>query len=134
MKHLRFLLLVGMIGAALSVFGHTSPALAFGDWLRRDGACAQPHEPHVRHRVVRQHVVERPGVYVIERRPGLYGWRKVRVRTPSGRVVVQKKRVLLRPYKNVVRYRKPKERWVHERQRVTAAAPPRPRGAWPDGC
>jgi len=56
------------------------------------------------------------------------------VRTASGRVVWRKKRVLLRPYKNIAEYHKPKERWVHERQRIVEAAPPRPRGAWPDGC
>lgn len=129
---LLFFVAAFMFVAGLSA--NAGKAQAFGDWLSRDGACAKTHNPRVRQRTVRRRVVERPGIYVIKRKPGLYGWRKVRVRTRSGRVVWRKKRVLLRPYKNYARYHKPRLRWVWERQRFVEAAPPRPRGAWPDGC
>lgn len=133
MKRTSLLFLAGVLGTGFLITGFSQPAEAFGSWSSREGACSQPHEPRVRHRTVRRHVVERPGIYVIKRKPGLYGWRKVKVRTPSGRVVWRKKRVLLRPYKNIAEYHKPKQRWVRERQRIVEA-PPRPRGAWPDGC
>ena len=133
MKNIELVVVFGILALAFGFSGPT-PAKAFGDWLRGNGACAGTHEPHARHRVVRKHIVTRPGMYEIKRRRGLYGWRKVKVRTRSGNVVWRKKRVLLRPYENIAQYRKPKERWVHKRQRVIAAAPPRPRGAWPDGC
>jgi len=109
------------------------PSYAFG-WFDRHGACSQTHEPRVHHRTVRRHIVERPGIYVIERRPGLYGWRKVRVKTRSGRIVWRKKRVLLRPYKNIARYHEARKRWMRERQTIVESGPPRPRGAWPEGC
>lgn len=134
MKQLSLVVILGVAGLFAGLAGNAQPAHAFGDWLRGNGSCEKPHEPRVRHRVVRKHVVERPGIYEIKRRPGLYGWRKVRVKTRSGRVVWRKKRVLLRPYENVVKYRKPKERWVTKRQRIVEGAPPRPRGAWPDTC
>ncbi len=134
MKKLGLLVFIGFVAGGLALAANVQSARAFGEWFGPDGACSQPHGPRVEHRTVRRHIVERPGVYQIKRRPGLYGWKKVRVRTPSGRVVVRKKRVLLRPYKNVAEYHEPRERWGHERQRITSAAPPRPRGAWPDGC
>ena len=126
--------LVAAFGLVIGLTSGADPSHAFGDWLSRDGACAKPHHPRVRHRTVRRHIVKRPGVYVIKRKRGLYGWRKVRVKTRSGRVVWRKKRVLLRPYRNYVEYHKPRQRWVRERQRIVEAAPPRPRGVWPDGC
>lgn len=126
--------LVAAFGLVIGLTSGADPSHAFGDWLSRDGACAKPHHPRVRHRTVRRHIVKRPGVYVIKRKRGLYGWRKVRVKTRSGRVVWRKRRVLLRPYRNYVEYHKPRQRWVRERQRIVEAAPPRPRGAWPDGC
>ncbi len=134
MKQLSLVVVFGVVAFAFGVPGDARTAHALGDWLRGDGACAEPYEPRVRHRVVRKHIVKRPGIYEIKRRPGLYGWRKVKVRTRSGHVVWRKKRVLLRPYENYVRYHKPKQRWVYKRQRVIAAAPPRPRATWPDGC
>lgn len=134
MKHVGLLVFVGAFSLIAGLAGNSRPSHAIGDWFSRDGACATPHHPRMRDRLVRRRIVERPGIYVIKRKPGLYGWRKVRVKTRSGRVVWRKKRVLLRPYRNYVRYYRPKQRWVRERQRVLEAAPPRPRGAWPDGC
>jgi hypothetical protein len=134
MKHLSWVAVLGLVAFAFGVAGDPRPAQALGDWLRGDRDCTVKHEPRVHHRVVRKHVVKRPGIYRIERRPGVYGYRKVKVRTRSGHVVYRKKRVLLKPYENIARYHKPKQRWVHKRQRIYAPAPTRPRGAWPDGC
>lgn len=134
MKQVQFAFVLGLATLVLGVGAPAQPAKAFGDWLNRDSACAEPRHPRVHHRTVRKRIVERPGIYQIERRPGVYGWRKVKVRTRSGHVVWRKKRVLLKPYENVARYHKPKQRWVRERQRIVAPAPQRPRGAWPDGC
>jgi len=134
MKQLSLVVVLGAFGFVMGMSGSAQPAKAFGDWFSRDKACAEAHEPRVHYRTVRRRIVKRPGVYVIKRRPGLYGWKKVRVHTRSGRVVWRKKRVLLSPYENIAVYHEPRERWVTERQRIVAAAPPRPRGAWPDGC
>lgn len=134
MKQLSLVVILGVASLFAGAAFTTQPANAFGDWLRGNGSCAQPHEPRVRYRRVLKHVVKRPGIYEIKRRPGLYGWRKVRVRTRSGHVVWRKKRVLLRPYENVAKYHEPKDRWVYKRQRIIEGAPPRPRGAWPDTC
>lgn len=134
MKQLSLFVVLGVVAFAFGLSSDARPAHAFGDWLRGDRGCTVKQEPHVRHRVVRKRVVKRPGVYEIHRRPGVYGYRKVKVRTRSGHVVVRKKRVLLKPYENIVRYREPKERWIYKRQRIYAPAPTRPRGAWPDSC
>ncbi len=134
MRQVQFAFVLGVALLALGVGAPTQPAKAFGDWLSRDSACANTGHPRVHHRTVRKRIVERPGIYRIERRPGVYGWRKVKVRTRSGHVVWRKKRVLLKPYENVARYHKPKQRWVRQRQRIVAPAPQRPRGAWPDSC
>ncbi len=134
MKDLRLFVVLGAVALVLGLSADVRSAHAIGDWFRADSNCVVRHEPHVRHRVVRKHIVRRPGIYEIERRPGLYGYRKVKVRTRSGHIVYRKKRVLLRPYENIARYHKPDQRWVHESQRVYAPAPVRPRGAWPDGC
>ncbi|RIA55278.1 hypothetical protein [Dichotomicrobium thermohalophilum] len=134
MKHLSLFVALGVLAFAFGLSGDVQPAHAFGDWWRGDGGCTVKHEPRVRHRVVRKHVVKRPGIYEIHRRSGVYGYRKVKVRTRSGRIVYRKKRVLLKPYENIVRYHEPKERWVYKRQRIYAPAPSRPRGAWPDSC
>jgi len=134
MKRLAVIVLSAVFGFLAGITGDPGPSHALGDWYSRDVNCAKAHQSRLRHRVVRRHKVKRPGIYVIKRKPGLYGWRKVRVRTRSGHVVWRKKRVLLRPYENYARYHEPRERWVRERQRIVEAAPPRPRGAWPDGC
>lgn len=134
MKRLGIIVFGAVLGLSAGMISDTRPAHPLGDWYSRDGNCAKPHHPRVRHRMVRRHKVQRPGIYVIKRKPGLYGWRKVRVKTRSGRVVWRKKRVLLRPYKNYVRYHEPRDRWGWERQKIVESAPPRPRGAWPDGC
>ncbi len=134
MKKLSLCLVLGVVAFAFGVSGDARPAQALGDWLRGHDNCTVKHQPRVHHRVVRKHVVKRPGIYRIERRPGVYGYRKVKVRTRSGHIVYRKKRVLLKPYENVARYHEPKERWVHKRQRIYVPAPTRPRGAWPDGC
>jgi len=134
MKQVQLALVLGVVSLVLGVGVPAQPAKAFGDWLSRDSTCTEPRHPRVHHRTVRKRIVERPGIYRIERRPGVYGWRKVKVRTRSGHVVWRKKRILLKPYENVARYHKPKLRWVRKRQRIVAPAPQRPRGAWPDGC
>ncbi len=134
MKKLSVLLVLGVMAVAFGIVGDIRPAHALGDWLRGDGNCKVSQAPRVHHRVVRKHVVKRPGIYQIQRRPGVYGYRKIKVRTRSGHVVYRNKRVLLKPYQNVARYHKPQQRWVHERQRVYAPAATRPRGAWPDSC
>ncbi len=134
MKQVCLLAIAGVLAILAGAMGGSAPAQAFGPWFSSEGACATPHHPRVRHRTVRRHIVDRPGIYAIKRKPGLYGWRKVKVRTRSGHVIWRKQRVLLRPYRNYVRYHKPRQRWTHERQRLVEAAPPRPRAAWPDGC
>lgn len=110
------------------------PALAFFDLFETEASCAEPIHPRVVYRDVRRRVVYRPGLYALGRRPGLYGWRKVRVVLPSGRVVWRRKRVLIRPYRNLNKYYRARYRWVRERQRVVVAAPPRPQAAWPGRC
>jgi hypothetical protein len=112
-----------------------TPAAAFGEWFARDGiACDMSARAHVVERTVRRRVVKRPGVYVLGRKPGLYGWQKVRVKLDSGRVVWAHRRVLMRSYRNVNHYHPGKTRWTHERQYIVTEAPPRPRRAWPDRC
>lgn len=133
MSRFGFVILLGLAVLMLGVSAQGQPAQALGDLFRR-GPCYPPHPPEVRHRTIREHVVKRPGVYVIKRRPGLYGYQKVPVRTPRGHVVWRQRRVLLRPYENVARYHKPRHHWAHKQQRIIAVAPPRPSGAWPDRC
>lgn len=110
------------------------PAPAFFDLFDRGQECGEPQSPKVIYRDVRRRVVYAPGYYVLGRRPGLYGWRKMRVVLPSGHVEWRKKRVLVRSYRNLNKHTRARYRWVRERQRIVVAAPPRPEAAWPSGC
>lgn len=135
---MRSILLSAIAAAVASLVAMTfppSPAAAFGDFFDRGGAnCDLPAHARVIERTVRRHTVKRPGVYVLDREPGLYGWKRVKVKLRSGRVVWARRRVLIRSYRNVNRYHPGKRRWTHEHQHIVTVAPPRPRGAWPAGC
>ncbi len=66
------------------------------------------------HRTYLRRIEVERGVYEIARKPSRYGWVKTRVRI-NGRYKWRKKRVLLRPYKNIAIYRRPHHKYVWER-------------------